>query len=151
MPLGVADVKRAGEDVTLVGDELDGARVPRGGRAARRRRDLGRGRRPAHAVAARRGRCSCESAQKTGRAIVVDEGHRSYGVTAELAAVIAERAFYHLDAPVRRLGAMDVPVPFSPPLEDETVPTPESVAAAARELCGTRLTRGDRWESAATA
>jgi pyruvate dehydrogenase E1 component beta subunit len=68
--------------------------------------------------------------------VVVDEGHRSYGVTGELAAVIAEEAFYHLDAPVRRLGAMDVPVPFSPPLEDETVPTPESVAAAARELCG---------------
>jgi pyruvate dehydrogenase E1 component beta subunit len=50
--------------------------------------------------------------------------------------VIAERAFYHLDAPVRRLGAMDVPVPFSPPLEDVTVPTPETVAQAARELCG---------------
>jgi pyruvate/2-oxoglutarate/acetoin dehydrogenase E1 component len=76
------------------------------------------------------------SAEKTGRAIVVDEGHRSYGVGAELAAVIGERAFYHLDAPVRRLGAMDVPVPFSPPLEDQTVPTPESVAAVARELCG---------------
>ena len=50
--------------------------------------------------------------------------------------MIAERAFYELDAPVRRLGAMDVPVPFSPPLEDETVPTPESIARAARELVG---------------
>jgi pyruvate dehydrogenase E1 component beta subunit len=76
------------------------------------------------------------SARKTGRAIVVDEGHRSYGVTAELAAAIAEGAFYDLDAPVRRLGALDVPVPFSPTLEDETVPTVETVAAAARELCG---------------
>jgi pyruvate dehydrogenase E1 component beta subunit len=74
------------------------------------------------------------SAEKTGRALVVDEGHRSYGVTAELASLIAERAFYHLDAPVRRLGAMDVPVPFSPPLEDVTVPTSETVAAAARQL-----------------
>jgi pyruvate dehydrogenase E1 component beta subunit len=78
------------------------------------------------------------SAEKTGRAIVVDEGHRSYGASAELAAVIADRAFYSLDAPVRRLGAMDVPIPFSPPLEDETVPTPDAVAAAARELCGRR-------------
>jgi len=50
--------------------------------------------------------------------------------------VIAEGAFYELDAPVRRLGAMDVPVPFSPTLEDETVPTPELVVAVARELCG---------------
>jgi len=50
--------------------------------------------------------------------------------------VIAEGAFYNLDAPVRRLGAMDVPIPFSPALEDLTVPTPELVAATARELCG---------------
>jgi pyruvate dehydrogenase E1 component beta subunit len=76
------------------------------------------------------------SANKTGRAIVVDEGYRRYGVTAELASVIAEGAFYNLDAPVRRLGAMDVPIPFSPALEDLTVPTPELVAATARELCG---------------
>lgn len=76
------------------------------------------------------------SANKTGRAIVVDEGYRRYGVTAELASVIAEGAFYKLDAPVRRLGAMDVPIPFSPALEDLTVPTPELVAATARELCG---------------
>src|SRR5262249_32634932 len=76
------------------------------------------------------------SAERTGRALVVDEGHRSYGVTAELAAVIAEGAFYSLDAPVRRPGGLDVPGPFSPVLEDQTVPTPESVAAATRELCG---------------
>ena len=57
-------------------------------------------------------------------------------MTAEIASVIAEGAFYHLDAPVRRLGAMDVPVPFSPVLEDLTVPTPELVAETARELCG---------------
>jgi pyruvate/2-oxoglutarate/acetoin dehydrogenase E1 component len=49
--------------------------------------------------------------------------------------VIAEGAFHYLDAPVRRLGAMDVPVPFSPPLEDLTVPTAERVAAVARALC----------------
>jgi len=76
------------------------------------------------------------SVEKTGRAIVVDEGHQRYGVTAELAAVIAEHAFYHLDAPVRRLGALDVPIPFSPPLEDVTVATPETVAQVARELVG---------------
>src|SRR5207302_1971130 len=68
--------------------------------------------------------------------VPVDEGHQRYGVTAELAAVIAELAFYHLDAPVRRLGALDVPVPFSPPLEDVTVATPETVAQVARELVG---------------
>jgi pyruvate dehydrogenase E1 component beta subunit len=74
------------------------------------------------------------SAEKTGRAIVVDEGHNRYGVTAEIASVIADRAFWSLDAPVKRLGALDVPVPFSPPLEDVTVPTPDLVAHTAREL-----------------
>lgn len=74
------------------------------------------------------------SVRKTSRAIVVDEGHQNFGVTAEIAARISEKAFYHLDAPVIRMGAMDVPVPFSPALEDLTVPTPEAVAANARAL-----------------
>jgi acetoin:2,6-dichlorophenolindophenol oxidoreductase subunit beta len=50
--------------------------------------------------------------------------------------VIADGAFYYLDAPVKRMGAMDVPVPFSPVLEDQTVPTPEPVAEMAKALCG---------------
>src|SRR5580704_8335333 len=75
-----------------------------------------------------------KSAQKTSRVIIVDEGHQSFGVTAELASRINEKAFYHLDAPVQRMGAMDVPVPFSPMLEDLTVPTPDRVVARARAL-----------------
>ncbi|MFY1706558.1 alpha-ketoacid dehydrogenase subunit beta [Tritonibacter scottomollicae] len=75
------------------------------------------------------------SAKKTSRVIVVDEGHQSYGVTGEIASRINEKAFYHLDAPALRMGAMDVPVPFSPALEDLTVPTPEAVAEQARKLC----------------
>jgi pyruvate dehydrogenase E1 component beta subunit len=77
-----------------------------------------------------------ESARKTSRVIVVDEGYQRYGVTAEIASIIADEAFYYLDAPVKRMGAMDVPVPFSPVLEDQTVPTPQAVAAMARTLCG---------------
>ncbi len=74
-----------------------------------------------------------KSVIKTSRAIVIDEGHQSFGVTSEIASRLNEKAFYHLDAPVKRMGAMDVPVPFSPALEDITVPTPESVAEAARK------------------
>lgn len=74
------------------------------------------------------------SVKKTSRAIVVDEGHQNFGTTAEIAARISEKAFYHLDAPVARMGAMDVPVPFSPVLEDLTVPTPQGVAETARRL-----------------
>src|SRR6204780_5599607 len=77
-----------------------------------------------------------ESVKKTSRAIVLDEGYERYGVTAELASVIATGAFYDLDAPVKRMGAMHVPIPFSPPLEDVTVPTEQTVFEAVRVLCG---------------
>ena len=73
-----------------------------------------------------------ESAKKTSRAIVVDEGYDRYGVTAEIASVIAEGAFYNLDGPVKRIGAMHVPIPFSPPLEDATVPNEQQVFEAAQ-------------------
>jgi pyruvate dehydrogenase E1 component beta subunit len=77
-----------------------------------------------------------DSAKKTSRVIVIDEGYGRYGATAELASVIAEGAFFDLEAPVKRMGAMHVPIPFSPPLEDATVPTEKTVFEAARQLCG---------------
>ena len=57
-------------------------------------------------------------------------------MTAEIASVIAEGAFFNLEAPVKRMGAMHVPIPFSPPLEDATVPTEQTVFEAATALCG---------------
>ena len=74
------------------------------------------------------------SVKKTSRSIIIDEGCQRYGVTAEIASVVAEQAFYYLDAPVWRLGAMNVPVPFSPILEDQTIPTVEILVEAARQL-----------------
>ncbi len=64
--------------------------------------------------------------------MVIDEGYFRYGVTGEMASVIQEGAFYDLDGPVRRLGAMHVPIPFSPSLEDVTVPTERDVFELAR-------------------
>ena len=72
------------------------------------------------------------SVKKTSRAIVIDEGYQNFGVTGEIASRLNEKAFFYLDEPVRRMGAMDVPVPFSPVLEDLTVPTAEGVAKQAR-------------------
>ena len=133
IPFGVADVKRQGEDVTVVATSsmvrvaLEAAEQLEADGISLEVVDP-RTLVPLDRVAIVR------SVEKTGRAIVVDEGHQSYGVTAEIAAVIADRAFWALDAPVKRLGAMDVPVPFSPTLEDVTVPTPELLAQTAREL-----------------
>jgi pyruvate/2-oxoglutarate/acetoin dehydrogenase E1 component len=73
------------------------------------------------------------SVKKTSRCMVIDEGYERYGVTAEIAAVVSKGAFYYLDAPVHRLGAMDVPIPFSPVLEDQTIPNPQAVAGVARQ------------------
>jgi pyruvate dehydrogenase E1 component beta subunit len=135
IPFGVADVKRAGDDVTLVGTSSM-VRACLGAADLLAADGISAEVIDPRTLSPLDTETLVASARKTGRAIVVDEGHRSYGVTAELAAAIAEGAFYELDAPVRRLGALDVPVPFSPTLEDETVPTPELVAQTARELLG---------------
>jgi pyruvate/2-oxoglutarate/acetoin dehydrogenase E1 component len=67
------------------------------------------------------------SVRKTGYALVVDEGVERYGASAELAAILNAEAFDYLDAPVLRIGAADVPIPFSPPLELRTIPNVEQI------------------------
>ncbi len=135
IPFGVADIKREGTDITIVAtssmvqvalaaaDQLAALDISAEVIDPRTTYPLDK-------------QTMIESAKKTSRAIVMDEGYERYGVTAELAAIIAEGAFYYLDAPVRRMGAMDVPVPFSPVLEDQTVPTPDAVVTLAKTLCG---------------
>jgi pyruvate/2-oxoglutarate/acetoin dehydrogenase E1 component len=74
------------------------------------------------------------SVRKTGKALVAHEATRSCGVGAEVSALIAEAAFEHLDAPVVRLTAPDVPIPFSPPLEKRVLPQLEDLKEACRDL-----------------
>ena len=75
-----------------------------------------------------------ESVQRTGRALVVHEAVRTAGAGAEIAAQISERAFFSLDAPVWRLGAIDTPLPQDPELEQLCIPSTAEIEAAAREL-----------------
>lgn len=135
IPFGVADIKRKGDDITLVATSsmvqvalaaaelLNGVGISAEVIDPRTTFPLDKS-------------ALIESAKKTSRAIVIDEGYERYGVTAEIASVIADGAFYYLDAPVKRMGAMDVPIPFSPVLEDLTVPTEKSVFEMAKMLCG---------------
>jgi pyruvate/2-oxoglutarate/acetoin dehydrogenase E1 component len=74
------------------------------------------------------------SAEKTGKVLIAHEATRSCGVGAEVASLISERAFESLDAPVRRLTAPDVPIPFSPPLEQSVLPQLDDMKGACREL-----------------
>jgi pyruvate dehydrogenase E1 component beta subunit len=135
LPFGMADIKRQGSDITLVGTS---SMVHVALEAAAQLAEIGLS---AEVIDPRTtspldAQTLIASAKKTSRAIVIDEGYRQYGVTGEIASVIAEGAFYYLDAPVKRLGAMDVPVPFSPGLEDLTIPTAQAVVELAKTLCG---------------
>jgi len=75
-----------------------------------------------------------ESVAKTNRVIILHEAPLTGGAGAEFAARIAEKAFDYLDAPIKRVAALDVPTPYSPPLEAFALPNKDKVLAAAREL-----------------
>jgi pyruvate/2-oxoglutarate/acetoin dehydrogenase E1 component len=135
IPFGVADIKRPGRDITIVATS---SMVQVSLAAAKLLEEIGIS---AEVIDPRTTwpldeKTLIDSVKKTSRAIVVDEGYYRYGVTAEIASVIAEGAFYNLDKPVKRIGAMHVPIPFSPPLEDATVPTDRLVFETAKAMCG---------------
>ena len=74
------------------------------------------------------------SVRKTGRLLVVDEGHVSYGITGEIIARIMPDVFYSLEAPAQRLCTPDIPIPFTPCLEQAMQPNETSIAAKIREM-----------------
>jgi pyruvate dehydrogenase E1 component beta subunit len=134
IPLGVADVKREGTDISFVATSSM-VQVALG--AATMLEDVGIS---AEVVDPRTmwpldEATLINSVKKTSRCIVMDEGYGRYSVAAELASVVQEGAFYDLDGPVRRLCAMHVPIPFSPALEDVTVPTERQAFDLARQMC----------------
>ena len=75
-----------------------------------------------------------ESVKRTGKVLIVHEDNLTGGFGAEVAAIVAEDAFEYLDAPVRRVAAIDTPIPFAPPLEREYMPLEDDIVAAVRAL-----------------
>jgi pyruvate/2-oxoglutarate/acetoin dehydrogenase E1 component len=135
VPLGVADVKREGSDITFVATS---SLVHTALGAAKMLEEVGIS---AEVVDPRTmwpldEKTLTESVRKTSRCIVMDEGYGRYGVAAELAATIQEQCFFDLDAPVKRLCAMHVPIPFSPSLEDITVPSEQQAFDLAKGMVG---------------
>ena len=133
LPLGEAGVERSGEDVTVVATQMQ---LWNALQAAETLADQGV---EVEVVSPRTfspldTETIAASARKTGRCVVVDETPLRGGTQSELATRITEEAFFDLDFPVQRLGVDNVPVPFSPPLEDEVFPDPEDIAAAVRQL-----------------
>jgi 2-oxoisovalerate dehydrogenase E1 component beta subunit len=133
VPLGKADVKRSGTDLTMVtyGStvhtclEIANALEQEG--ASIEVIDL-------RSLVPLDRDCFLESVRKTGRAMVVHEAHLTAGFGGEVAATIAEHAFESLDAPVVRVASLDTPSPFSAPLEDAHLPTADKVRSAAVKL-----------------
>ncbi len=132
-PIGVANVARQGDDLTIitygsmVHDSLQAAHEVGNEGISVEVVDL-RSLKPMDTATV------LESVAKTGRALVVHAANQMAGVGAEIAAVIADRVFAELDAPVRRLGGLDIPIPFSPPLEDAYRVSPADISMEIREL-----------------
>ena len=133
VPLGKADVKRSGTDATVVTwsrtvlHALEAADLAAADGIDVEVIDL---------------RCTVpldidtvvESVKKTGRLVVAHEAHRRLGVGAEIAALVQELAFDYLDAPVERVGAQDIPTPYSKPLEDEALPDAAKIVQAIKRV-----------------
>ena len=75
-----------------------------------------------------------KSLKKTGRLLIVDEDYKSFGVSAEIAAIVAEEGLFDLEAPVKRLALPDVPIPYSRPMEQYVIPTTDKIVKAALKL-----------------
>ena len=133
VPIGVAHLARSGDDLSII---TYGAMLHQALAAAERLAGEGvqcdvldlRTLKPLDEEAI------LTSARKTGKVLIVHAANRLAGLGAELAALIAERAFESLDAPVRRLGGLDTPIPFSPPLEDAYRPDATKIYEAAAAL-----------------
>jgi acetoin:2,6-dichlorophenolindophenol oxidoreductase subunit beta len=74
------------------------------------------------------------SVEKTGRLVVVEEGAKTGGVGAEIAAIVAEEGLFLLRAPVKRVASLDIPIPYSPPMEKFALPNPEKIIAAVKTV-----------------
>lgn len=135
VPIGVADVKHEGKDVTIVAvslmvhKALDAAEELAKDGISAEVLDL-------RSLVPLDRQAIINSVKKTHKLLIVDEDYLSYGMSGEVAAVVAEEALDYLDAPVKRLAVPDVPIPYSDPLEDFVRPDAKKIVAAVKELVG---------------
>jgi len=133
VPFGVADIKREGSDVTVVAtlcmvhralnaaEELSVEGISVEVVDPRTLAPLDK-----HAIV--------NSVKKTGRIVIVSEDCKTAGVSAEIAAIVAEEAIDYLDAPIKRVAEPDTPIPFSPSLEQYVIPNEKTIIKAVKEI-----------------
>ncbi|MCK4477086.1 alpha-ketoacid dehydrogenase subunit beta [Candidatus Bathyarchaeota archaeon] len=133
IPFGTADIKREGEDVTVVATMF---MVHKALEAAKTLEKEGLSVEvvdPRTLVPLDK-EVIISSVKKTGRLVVVSEDCKTAGVTAEIAAVVAEEAIDYLDAPIKRVAEPDTPIPFSPPLEKYVIPDEKTIIKAVKKI-----------------
>jgi len=133
IPFGVADVKREGDDVTVFATLY---MVHRALAAAEQLSKQGISTEvvdPRSLVPLDK-KALVKSVKKTGRIVIVTEDCKTGGVSAEIAAVVAEEALDYLDAPIKRVAEPDTPIPFSPTLENFVIPDEKSIIKAVKEV-----------------
>lgn len=133
IPLGVADIKREGNDVTVV---ATGIMVQKSMEAAEQVHKEGVSVEviDPRTLSPLDRQTIVRSVRKTGKLVTVEEGTKTAGTGAEIASIVVEEAFDHLDAPIKRVAARDVPIPYSPPLEAFVIPDRDSIIKAIKEV-----------------
>jgi pyruvate/2-oxoglutarate/acetoin dehydrogenase E1 component len=133
IPFGLADVKREGEDVTIVATlymvhkALNAAEILQKEGVSVEVVDP-------RTLTPLDKQTIIDSVKKTGRIVIVSEDCKTAGVSAEIAAIIAEEAIDYLDAPIKRVAEPDTPIPFSPPLEQYVIPDEKAITKAVKEI-----------------
>jgi pyruvate dehydrogenase E1 component beta subunit len=133
VPIGVSDIKRQGKDVTLVSySKMIQVTLEAADKLAEQGIEAEvidlRSLRPLDTQPI------LESVRKTNRLVVVEEGWRSFGVGAEISSTVAEQAFDYLDAPIRRVAQVEVPLPYNRRLEQMALPQVDDVIRAAKDV-----------------
>lgn len=133
VPIGKADIKREGSDVTLVA--IAGSmRVAQEAAQELSKEGISVELIDPRTLKPLDSETIIRSLAKTGRLVLVENAHRMCGATSEIAAIVAEEAFEYLKKPIQRLTAPDVHVPFSPVLEEKIFPTKDAVIAAVKKI-----------------
>lgn len=132
IPFGAAEVKNEGEDVTVVATLFMVVKALESARTLKEEGISVEVVDPRTLVPLDK-EAIVKSVKKTGRLVIVSEDCKTAGITAEIAAVVAEEAIDYLDAPIKRVAEPDTPIPFSPPLEKHVLPNEKSIIKAVRE------------------
>jgi pyruvate dehydrogenase E1 component beta subunit len=133
IPFGSASLRREGKDVTIVATQLMMHRALEAGEKLAVKGIQAEIIDPRTVVPLDK-KAILSSVEKTGRLVVVEEGCRTAGIEAEIAAIVGEEGLAFLDAPIKRIGVPDTPIPFSPPLEEYVIPDTNRIVNTVADL-----------------